>query len=211
MSAAQTPAPHRPRLSVSERRALLIEGAWTLMKREGVAAATTRAICAEAGMPHGAFHYCFRSKQELYAELLTGQITGGLAEVWAQIDASADVRETILAIFLAYWDQVEADPQAQVVIAELTVLAQRDAELRELSMADGRSTHTLARTMLRQFIELTGVRSSLPDDLLAEMLLGALSGVTNRWLVSRDSATARAALAEYAKLFAGYTQEQPEP
>lgn len=208
MSATETPA--KTRLSVSERRALLIEGAWAVMKREGVGAATTRAICAEAGMPHGAFHYCFRSKQELYAELLSGQVTGGLAEVWQQIDATADVRETILAVFQAYWDQVEADPQAQVVIAELTNLAQRDVELRELSMQDGRSTHALALTMLKQFVELTRVQPSLPNDLLAEMLLGALWGVTSRWLVNRDSATARAALTEYARLFATYALQPPE-
>src|SRR5215470_18932370 len=48
------------------RRAQLISAARAVMAREGVAAATTRRITEEAGLPHGSFHYWFAGKEELF-------------------------------------------------------------------------------------------------------------------------------------------------
>lgn len=45
------------RLAIAQRRELLLAAAWRVMIKDGVAAATTRAICAEAGMPQSSFHY----------------------------------------------------------------------------------------------------------------------------------------------------------
>ena len=59
-----------PHIAVDERRQLLVEAAIRVMARDGVAKATTRAIAAEAGMALAAFHYSFRSKQELLENVL---------------------------------------------------------------------------------------------------------------------------------------------
>ena len=58
------------RMSVDQRRSLLIEAAINVMARDGVANVGTRAIVAEADMTIGVFHYCFRSKDELVVEVL---------------------------------------------------------------------------------------------------------------------------------------------
>ena len=47
------------------RRAQLIAAATRVVAREGVAAATTRRIAQEAGVPHGLVHYWFSGKDEL--------------------------------------------------------------------------------------------------------------------------------------------------
>ena len=59
-----------PRIAVDERRELLVEAAIRVMVRDGVAKATTRSIVAEAGMALAAFHYSFRSKQELLENVI---------------------------------------------------------------------------------------------------------------------------------------------
>lgn len=83
---ARTP---RKQISAGERREQLVAAALRVMRRDGIAAASTRAICAEAGMPHGAFHYCFHSKKELYAALLASDIEIDLGAAWPHISPDA--------------------------------------------------------------------------------------------------------------------------
>jgi AcrR family transcriptional regulator len=52
------------------RRAELVEAAGRVVARDGVAAATTRRIAEEAGLPHGLVHYWFASKDELLEEVI---------------------------------------------------------------------------------------------------------------------------------------------
>ncbi|WP_279106988.1 TetR/AcrR family transcriptional regulator [Gordonia paraffinivorans] len=80
----------RPQISADVRRRLLMDAAMTVMKREGIAAASTRAICQEAGMAHGVFHYCFRSKYELFAALIEADFNAP----WRRHGASSAQRPT---------------------------------------------------------------------------------------------------------------------
>ncbi|WP_279579831.1 TetR/AcrR family transcriptional regulator [Fodinicola feengrottensis] len=57
-------------MSADERRQDLVAAAIRVLARDGVAKASTRAIVAEAAMPLGFFHYCFRSKQELFMQVI---------------------------------------------------------------------------------------------------------------------------------------------
>ena len=51
-----------PRIPAAERRVALIEAGLRVVAREGLAAASTRAIVAEAGMSLASFHYAFESR-----------------------------------------------------------------------------------------------------------------------------------------------------
>ena len=53
------------RMPVAERREQLIEAAITVASRDGIEAATVRAVAAEAGVSLGVVHYCFQDKSEL--------------------------------------------------------------------------------------------------------------------------------------------------
>jgi AcrR family transcriptional regulator len=55
----------RTRRTVDERRAELVDATLGILASEGLGAATTRRITEEAGLALGAFHYAFRSKDEL--------------------------------------------------------------------------------------------------------------------------------------------------
>src|SRR5699024_6117672 len=55
----------RVRIPVAERRGALLTAAFTVIASRGLAAASTRAIVAEAGMSLASFHYAFDSREEL--------------------------------------------------------------------------------------------------------------------------------------------------
>ena len=57
------------RLPMAERRAQLVRAALTVASRDGIEAATVRAIAAEAGVSLGVVHYCFEDKNELLREV----------------------------------------------------------------------------------------------------------------------------------------------
>lgn len=67
--------PHKERcqpmahISIQERSHQFVEAAARVIAQEGLTAATTRRIAAEAGAPLAALHYCFRSKDELLDEV----------------------------------------------------------------------------------------------------------------------------------------------
>ena len=52
-------------MSVDDRRTALVESAYRVIADHGVEGATTRRICAHAGMPLASFHYAFESRTAL--------------------------------------------------------------------------------------------------------------------------------------------------
>ena len=72
-----------PRLAVTDRREALVEAALRVMARDGLAAGTTRAVVAEAGMSLASFHYAFASRDELLAELVRRVVGRELAAATA--------------------------------------------------------------------------------------------------------------------------------
>lgn len=196
----------RPQVSADVRRRLLMEAAMRVMKRDGIAAASTRAICLEADMPHGAFHYCFRSKHELFASLLEEDFNAPLETAWQQLDPGTDPEAGLRNLFREYWSGLEPDPEQQLVLSELTNYALRDASLRGLPEWEHESYRAKIATHLAQFCDQLDVEFALPIAELAEMLLAALSGVTSSWLAHRDSAIALASLDRFARVFASYAE-----
>ncbi|MFF8632394.1 TetR/AcrR family transcriptional regulator [Streptomyces werraensis] len=207
---ATSPAPKtaKKQISADVRRERLVAAALRVMKREGIAAASTRAICAEADMPHGAFHYCFRSKKELYVALLSADVNVTLDAVWPSVMPSGDTAEAIRALLRAYWAIVEADPETQLVLSELIDLALRDPELSELPAWEHRAYHDKIVSHLERFLEEARLDLTVDIEVVAEMIISAIGGVVASWLSHRDSAVAVEALDNFAALFAALTRPQ---
>jgi AcrR family transcriptional regulator len=124
----------RERRSVDERREELVDATIAILAAEGLAAATTRRITDEAGLALGAFHYAFRSKDELLRaviERLAAQISDTLDEL--RNGDRQDLQHAVEAIIRGVWDYVEAAPEVQLAHYELTIHALRDPALRELA------------------------------------------------------------------------------
>jgi AcrR family transcriptional regulator len=124
----------RTRRSVDERRTQLVDATLEILASEGLAAATTRRITEEAGLALGAFHYAFRSKDDLLRaviERLTERVSQVLVDA---VDGRRhDLSEAVEAIIRGLWTHVEAHVDQQLAHYELTVHALRDPTLRELA------------------------------------------------------------------------------
>jgi AcrR family transcriptional regulator len=173
-------------MSAGERRDKLIDAAITVMARDGVPHATTRAIVAEAGMQIGVFHYCFRSKDELIGEVartINKRSFGAVEEVLARTD---DPAELIRGCIDAYWQHVLKDPLEALLIFELTHFSLRqpgwEAAARASRTGNIESVHALLTVVADK--GAFGWRS--PVDVLARYVLATIEGITFQWVVHRD-------------------------
>jgi len=185
------------RVSAEERRRQLVAAAFRVIGRDGFAGVTTRRVCAEAGAPLAAFHYCFASKQELLAELTT-QTMDALLSAQHEMALRDTVEATLRAELRAYWKTVEDDPNRESVLMALTQHALQDASLDGVAQRQYKAYHATARAALQRIATGFGVTWSMPVEDVARMLVVVTDGVTLAWLVDRDSAAARSALDAFA-------------
>lgn len=200
-----------PRLPVAQRRQLLLQAAWRILVRDGYAAATTRAICAEADMKQGVFHYCFTNRDELLREVAAGLLE---AEVSASIGAVSRAGSMVDAVndaFGAYWDAVEADPGLHQVLYEITTAVLRDPRLGEIARFQYRRYLEGVAGSLDQIAEIRHIEWDIPREVLARQVVTVLDGLTLHFLVDRDGGAARVALAAFAVDFAAHARELSEP
>lgn len=191
-----------PRVAAADRRRQLVDAAYRVIGAEGFAAATTRRVCAEAGAPLAAFHYCFASKQELLGELTDQAMRELEASRAGGVILRDTVAESLRASLRGYWDTVEDDPNREAVLMALTQHALGDPGLAGVAQRQYAAYHRTAENTLAEIGAGCGVRWTRPVDVLARMLVVVTDGVTVAWLVDRDSAAATTALDAFADLLA---------
>jgi AcrR family transcriptional regulator len=187
------------RIPIRERRQALIEAAMRVMEREGIASATTRAICAEAGMPNSFFHYCFTSKQELMLEVAQ-QFRRHFMELFTLADGLEggvdDVTRSALTAFLA---DVAADPDIHQLTYELPLYALRDEELGDIAQRCYEDNEIVAAEFLRIVGDVAGCEWTEPVERLARFLAVAVDGTVLQWLMLRDDERAREHIDDIAR------------
>jgi DNA-binding transcriptional regulator YbjK len=175
------------RVPSSERRAALVQAALRVIDREGVQAASTRAIVAEAGMPLASFHYAVQSRDELIREVISFVVEGERAAAVASLAPGADLRTTVRAGLQAYFDLVLARPTHEQAMFELFHYSLRTAGLGDLPRAQYETYHAIAREVLEAGAQLTGMRWAPPVGDVARLLVTFTDGLTLAWLADRDS------------------------
>ena len=190
-----------PRLPVAERREALVEAALRVMGRDGLAAGTTRAVVAEAGMSLASFHYAFASRDELLAELVRRVVGRELAAATAGMDAADGPAGCLRAAAAGYLAHLEADPGPEQLMLELTLHALRNPVLRPLAREQYRAYTEAATRVLERAAELTGEQWARPVPELARLLITLVDGATTTWLVDRDTAATRDALDTAVEVF----------
>ncbi|HEY9373533.1 TetR/AcrR family transcriptional regulator [Streptomyces sp.] len=186
-----------PRLSADERREQLVEAAIRVMIRDGVAKTTTRAVVTEAAVPLGAFHYCFRSKEELLQSVIERITERTLSPVITHPEGTP--YDVIRSTLHAYWDRVRERPAEHHVTYELTQYALRQPGLADLARKQYRHYLSINRAYLDSMARALGIRWTVDLPVLARHGLSVLDGLTLNWLIDRDDAEASAALDEYAR------------
>ncbi len=175
------------RMTASERREQLLDAAERVMMREGVAAGTTRAVVAEAGMHTSVFHYCFRSRDEMISELILRLGSRERSAVWDHVVPSSDIREMLASAAQAYMAHLTANPGQELMLLELNHHALRTPELAGLAARQYDMYLESARHVLALAAEFTGHRWSLDETAMARLTISIIDGVTTTWLADRDT------------------------
>ena len=183
------------RIPPAARRTALLHAALRVVARDGVAAATTRRIVAEAGMPLASFHYVFSSRDELMAELVELAVAGEQSDLAPAFDPPpGDLRAAIRSGLQHYFDGVRADPDREKAMFELTQWALREPGFAPLARRQYERYYEVAEHAAADAARLTGSSWSLPLPQVARLLVALTDGMTVAWLATRDDAAAATAI-----------------
>ncbi len=184
------------RMPVEERRELLLESAFRVIARRGVDGATTRAICAEAGVTLSTFHYVFATRDELLEALVERGTEKELTAVGAALGEGAqDIspgRAGVVAILQsalsAYIDGVQADPDREQAMISLNQYARQTDGLSDLGAQMYLRYYEAIADALDGVAAATGTAWDRPSADLAPLVLAATDGITLSFLNIRDRA-----------------------
>jgi len=195
------------RIPAPARRAALAEAALTVIARDGLAAATTRAITAEAGMSLASFHYAVASRDELLRDVIALVLDRERAAASASLGYATTPRDAIRSALRGYLDHVRADPGLEQAMFELTQHALRPPHLADLPAEQYRSYHALAAQLLEAGAGALGFAWRIPVPELARLMVTVTDGLTLAWLADRDDAAAERAIEHAADALAAFAAE----
>jgi TetR/AcrR family transcriptional regulator, regulator of biofilm formation and stress response len=175
------------RMSAEARRAQLLQAALRVMARDGLAAGTTRAIVAEAGMSLATFHYCFRSRNELLRELIILVTTLERDAIRSAMLPGDDFRETLRRALHGYLEHLADNPGHELFLFELNHHALRTPVLRDLADEQYRRYYESAERLLTDAAELAGMTWQVELPVLARLVVIVIDGATTTWLVDQDT------------------------
>jgi AcrR family transcriptional regulator len=180
------------RIAAAERRKALLDAALRVIAERGVAAATTRAIVAEAGMSLASFHYAFRSRNEMMRELISLVVHNESEAVLGALRPGSDIRTSLRDGLQGYFELAQSSPGHEQVMFELFQFALRTEGLEDLATEQYGMYHRTVRDILTAGAAAAGVRWTVPVEDVARMAVTVTDGVTLAWLADRDDgATAR--------------------
>jgi len=196
------------RIPAAERRAALASAARVVIARDGLAAATTRAIVAEAGMPLASFHYAVASRDELLRDVVELVVADEATATAAFLATATTPRDAIAKALSAYLEHVRSDPGNEQAMFELTQYALRTPQLADLPAEQYRSYHALAADLLEAGASALHIEWSIPVPDLARLLVTLTDGLTLAWLADRDDAAAARAIDHAADAVAAFARQE---
>jgi AcrR family transcriptional regulator len=192
----------RAHLPVEQRRAQLVAAAMRVMQREGAWTLTTRAVAREAGVPLGAVHYAFGSKTELVRAVFRADRDRSTALLRRAVEAGGSPAEVLTRALVGYADSVIADPGAEIVLQELTMMGGRDDDLRAAARESTEQYRGDVLDLLHRVAEASGGTWSGDVEVLAESVLGLLFGASVNWLCTGDDDLFRRCATDAARTLA---------
>jgi AcrR family transcriptional regulator len=178
--------------SADAQRAVIVRAAVEVMRRDGLAAATTRRIAAEAGVNHAMIHYFFGTKQDLLRAVIDGVRYRTVQAVQAGVAAPAadgpgrDVGELATDVTAAVWAFVEQRLSSYLFVIELTVHAMRTPDLRHLADQVIGSYQQVAEDAVRSVRTRAPYLARYPVEDMASMIVDVFHGVAFRLIVDGD-------------------------
>jgi AcrR family transcriptional regulator len=173
-------------VQASEHRSAIVGAAIRLMAREGVAAASTRRIAAEAGVAQATIHYVFGTKTELYRAVLEAVSANLVRAVEAGLSPQGQWTEEVAGASRAVWEITQSSPSTALLLVELTAHALRDDELRDLAEGLYDNYQRLAEDAVRTLLARSERGPRIPLEEIARLSVAGLNGLVLSFLVHRD-------------------------
>jgi AcrR family transcriptional regulator len=174
------------RVLAAEHRSAIVAAAIRLMAREGVGAASTRRVAAEAGVAQATIHYVFGTKTELYRGVLEAVSENLVKAVQAGLEPQSQWAEQAEGAARAVWEITEADPSTALLLVELTAYALRHDELRDLAEGLYDNYQRLAEDVVGILIAASDRELRIPLEEVARLAVAGLNGVVLSYLVHGD-------------------------
>lgn len=178
-------------VSIKDRSHQFVEAAARVIAREGIAAATTRRIAAEADAPLAALHYCFRSKDELLDEVYNF-LSRDYARELEPMDSNLNLEESVRTHATRIWRRMLNTPHEQVTTFELLLRRNRlksDDEVERAaainrSMYQGWINSTTA--IFTEGARVSGVDNPQDMDIIARSFIANVDGISLQHLSDPD-------------------------
>ncbi|PQZ85756.1 TetR family transcriptional regulator [Arthrobacter sp. MYb227] len=170
-------------ISIQERSHQFVEAAARVIAQEGLTAATTRRIAAEAGAPLAALHYCFRSKDELLDEVYNF-LSRDYARELDPMPQGLSLEEAVSKHAHRIWRRMLNTPHEQVTTFELLL---RQSRLND--NVESQKSIQLNRSMYQSWIDSTeaifragamvsGIENPIGLEVMARAFIANIDGIS---------------------------------
>jgi AcrR family transcriptional regulator len=162
--------------SKDQTRLRLLDAAQAIFMKKGFVAASVEDIAEAAGYTRGAFYSNFRSKPELFLELLRRDHESMQAELHSIFEENV-TREDMEASVLHYYSRLPRDNKYFLLWVEAKLLAARDARFRVRFNAFLHEKVERLTEYITEFSVRVGAPLPLPAETLALGLMGLCDGM----------------------------------
>ena len=178
--------------SGEEKREQLRRAAYRCLRDLGYTDTTVDGICEAAGSSKGSFYWHYTSKQEVFIDILETWSREVMDELYEQFQ-TASGREDIMRVFTeGLFRELHRGRVIVPLWLELTVLARREPEIREVLSKFYRRARTAVGEILRPLLEDMVTEEELRG--VAATLFGGYAGLLLQDMSDPDHANARRAI-----------------
>jgi AcrR family transcriptional regulator len=189
------PRPKRPkRLSRKERQAetrrRLLDAGERVFLRRGLQGSSVEEIAAEAGFTRGAFYSNFKSKDELFVELLQARVYARYAELARETQEQPGSPREQLRWGAERLSDVQRDEQGSWLFRlwlECLTQAARDEGFRKLASTFWSGNRALVAGQIGATFKQLGTKPPLPPEQLATAMIALDVGLAVQHLVDPDA------------------------
>ncbi|MDL9978047.1 TetR/AcrR family transcriptional regulator [Microbacterium sp. ASV49] len=167
---------------------MLTEAAIRVMCREGVIGATTRAIATEAGVPLGTIHYAFRSKAELFEQVIDAIADHTIRPVEDALARGVDPEKQLLGALRGYADHVRDFSDETRLTYELMTYVARVPELADVAKLQYDRYMDDVGRHLEDFASRNALEWTVPFSVVQRYLASVLEGAELQYLNDADDA-----------------------
>jgi len=178
------------RMPVAERREQLVEAALAVASRDGIEAATVRAVAAEAGVSLGVVHYCFQDKDELLRAMAHAITERNAVQGLELIPSGLPVETVVEQVIGVLWAAISGTRGSQLLSYELTTSSLRHPELNKVAIEQYRGQWTTAQRVLEVVGHAADVSWTVPVEELARVVVAVIDGFSLAWLVDGNAEAA---------------------